>query len=103
MNFLYNFKIIDFFNAQESWTREKIKAAPENSMWSVVALIMAQFDGIKAGYAAAQKEDASLSTLEPYVWQSKSTFSSLNHIIICNEVYKQMVIYLIFEHIVLTF
>jgi len=49
-------------------------------MWSVVALIMAQFDGIKAGYAAAQKEDASLPTLEPYVWQSLQADGDLSDI-----------------------
>ena len=44
-----------FYAAQDNWTRAMIKNHPseEDSFWRHVAYIIAQFDGLYAGYRAA--------------------------------------------------
>jgi len=48
-------KLKDFYAEQDKWTRSMIKDHPsdEDAFWRHVAYIMAQFDGICAGYRAA--------------------------------------------------
>jgi len=45
-------KLKDFYAEQDSWTRAMIKNHPhdEDAFWRHVAYIMAQFDGLYAGY-----------------------------------------------------
>jgi len=46
---------MEFYAAQDKWTRYMIKNHPSNedALWRHVAYIMAQFDGLHAGYRAA--------------------------------------------------
>ena len=48
-------KLMEFYAAQDKWTRYMIKNHPSNedALWRHVAYIMAQFDGLHAGYRAA--------------------------------------------------
>ena len=46
---------MNFYAEQDKWTRSMIKNHPrdEDAFWRHVAYIMAQFDGLYAGYRAA--------------------------------------------------
>jgi len=47
-------KLMDFYAEQDKWMRFMIKNHPseEDAFWRHVAYVMAQFDGLYAGYKA---------------------------------------------------
>ena len=44
---------IDFLAEQDNWTRSMIETHPSDAYWRHVSYIMAQLDGLYAGYRAA--------------------------------------------------
>jgi len=46
-------KLKDFYAEQNKWMRSMIKNQTSDAFWRHVAYIMAQFDGLYAGYRAA--------------------------------------------------
>ena len=46
------FKIRKFFAEQDSWMRQMIRKHPKDPYWQMVSLVLAQFDGLLAGYNA---------------------------------------------------
>ena len=50
-----------FFVTQDAWTRAQV-AANSSPQWTAVGLVLAQFDGLMAGYAAVAPAGAALDT-----------------------------------------
>ena len=46
-----------FFNTQDAWTRANVKSNT-SALWAGVGAIVAQFDGLVAGYASVAPKDA---------------------------------------------
>ena len=52
----------DFFATQDAWVRAQV-AANSSLRWTGVGLLLQQFDGLRAGYAAAAPADQAVSLL----------------------------------------
>mmetsp|Transcript_22079 Transcript_22079/g.43444 ORF Transcript_22079/g.43444 Transcript_22079/m.43444 type:complete len:596 (+) Transcript_22079:294-2081(+) len=51
-------KVSEFMKKQESWTRDSIKKnKAHDSLWRHVGFVMAQYDGLQAGYAKRASKD----------------------------------------------
>jgi hypothetical protein len=46
-----------WFDEQDTWMRSMVKKNRNDPLWRHVGLIMAQFDGLVAGYKAVAKPD----------------------------------------------
>jgi hypothetical protein len=53
-----------WFNTQDAWIRSQIEAKPSDPYWQAVAVVMAQFDGLVAGYQATAPADQQLSVFD---------------------------------------
>ena len=45
-------RVAEFFMHQDSWMRQMISKNPRDPYWQMVSLVLAQFDGLLAGYNA---------------------------------------------------
>lgn len=51
-------KVKKFFNDQDSWTRRMVKLrAQSDPYWKHMSYVLAQFDGLYAGYLSVAKSD----------------------------------------------
>ena len=66
-------KYADFFAAQDAWTRAQV-AANASLRWVGMGLLLRQFDGLRAGYAAAAPADAPVSE---YLFQQMNAIGDL--------------------------
>jgi hypothetical protein len=55
-------KFQDFFTTQDAWARAQVATNGSSPVWQGVKLILAQFDGLVAGYAAVAPPQQALST-----------------------------------------
>ena len=62
-------EMLDLVEGQMTWMHEQIKANPADTYWMTMALNMAQWDGIIAGFNAASSEKLTMHQLMAYVFQ----------------------------------
>lgn len=58
----------EWFDQQNTWMRSMIKKSKSDPLWRHVGLIMAQFDGLVAGYKAAAKPEQVFVLYEGKLW-----------------------------------
>ena len=46
-------ELVDFLTENDRWAREQVAENPQDRFFRVLGLVLAQFDGLRAGYAAA--------------------------------------------------
>lgn len=61
--------IVDFFAAQDKWSREQVATNATAPLWQLTGLILSQFDGLRAGYAAVAPAAEALTDLGA-IWAS---------------------------------
>lgn len=76
-------RLIDFFNAQDAWTRNQTASNPSDPFWQQVGHLLAQVDGLRDGYNAVSglaldnfafwflNSDGDLSQIIPAVMREK--------------------------------
>jgi len=57
-------KLIEFLDANDKWCREQVSQHPEDAFFRSLGLVLAQFDGLRAGYAAVAPQNESLSLFD---------------------------------------
>lgn len=66
-------KYADFFNAQDAWSRAQV-AANSSLRWKGMGLLLGQFDGLRAGYAAVAPAG---QAVDEYTFQQMNAIGDL--------------------------
>ena len=66
-------KYANFFNAQDAWSRSQV-AANSSQRWQGVGLLLSQFDGLRAGYAAVAPAG---QAVDEYTFQQMNAIGDL--------------------------
>lgn len=63
---------------QDKWLRQQVAAHPDDAYWQVQGLLLAQLDGLFAGYDAAMAAADAAGTLPEGEWLSREAIMFLN-------------------------
>jgi hypothetical protein len=73
--------LLKWFATQDSWVTAQIKANPNDNLWKHVSLVMNQFDGLVAGYAAVTSPDQQLTRTDFQILQATGDLLDLMNVI----------------------
>jgi hypothetical protein len=55
--------VVEFFSTQDKWSREQVATNASAPLWQLTGLILSQFDGLRAGYAAVAPASEAMTDL----------------------------------------